>query len=229
MTGRLPFRILLALSSNNAEFGADMAQRILVARIDHTVEKPHLKEYDLHPVAWTLAHRMEMVIAGLTLLRGFVAAGMPVTAPGRSRFDEWDRLIRQAVVWISHELSLDFGDPLDAVQTARENDTRREVHGELLQAWYREWGDQPMTISEIRRELDDMEAVYESLKKDKRPNAFSTAQWELLEAFKGLGNGNRLPSASTLGSLLGIASASLSTGCVWSAVPSVTATNRPGA
>lgn len=202
MSGSLPFRALLCLTGNNMVLGADLSHRILIARIDPLNEQPHLRKFDIHPVEWTLEHRTEMVVAGLTLLQGFVVAGMPVMATGTSRFPDWDRLVRQAVIWVSQELKLDFGDPLEAIENNRQQDPNREALAELLELWHKNWGDAPLTVPEIHRMLEEYEASRSYLRGMNRLQEIDEFQRQFLEIFCSWGQGGKLPTSKSIGNIL---------------------------
>jgi hypothetical protein len=51
--------------------------------------------------AYVLEHRAELLVAGLTILRGFAVAGFPqADLPAFGSFEAWSRLVRQAVCWV---------------------------------------------------------------------------------------------------------------------------------
>ena len=49
-----------------------------------------------------MAHRQEMVVAALTMVRAWFAAGCPRGADGNTAsFEDWDRLVRQPLAWLA--------------------------------------------------------------------------------------------------------------------------------
>jgi hypothetical protein len=86
---------------------------------------------------------MRMVIDALTILSGWVASGLEPKAEGSlGSFEAWERLVRQAVVWVG-ELertakgaeAVGFGDPIGDVNMQYAQDDETEALGDLLQAW----------------------------------------------------------------------------------------------
>ena len=98
----LPNRALLLITGNNISMRGDTFRRVLTARLDAKVETPYLRAFVLNPREYCLAHRHEMVVAGLTIVRAYVAAGCPRVAEGNTAsFEDWDRLVRQPLAWLA--------------------------------------------------------------------------------------------------------------------------------
>ena len=69
------------------------------------------------------------VAAGLTLLRGFVAAGQPpMTSDRLASFEQWDDRGRQAVLWTGQQGFVEIGDPTSCIEAAKEEEP---VHQKL--------------------------------------------------------------------------------------------------
>lgn len=135
----LPMRTLCVLTGNNLTLAGDMPRRVLVCRIDPRMDTPHAREFDLDPIEYTTRHRIEMVIAALTIIRGWLSSEdfqNGNRALGRmASFENWDDLVRQPVVWISRTLDSEhFCDPMEAVNEAQKSDPEREALGEFLEA-----------------------------------------------------------------------------------------------
>ena len=75
-------RALLLITGNNISTRGDTFRRVLTARLDAKVETPYLRAFVLNPREYCLTHRHEMVVAGLTIVRAYVAAGCPRVAEG---------------------------------------------------------------------------------------------------------------------------------------------------
>lgn len=192
MSGRMPFNSLMLLSGNNMTLGADAAQRFLVARIEPMTATPHLNTFSFDPVKLAEENRMEMVVAGLTLLRGFVAAGMPKLGAGCSRFAAWDRLVRQATIWVSRELGLDFGDPLRALDICQSNPDQEDLLS-LLHGWKQLFGFRAVTTADVLAELERQDAL----------NQKSPEIRQLLDVVVNWGQHGRMPCQRALGKALG--------------------------
>ena len=118
----LPTSVMILLSGNNLRLGGDLYRRVLTCRIDAKTETPERRSFALEPVQYCIEHRQALVAAGLTLLRGFIAAGSPrdTYAGGKlGSFERWDGLIRQCVLWLNREGIAELGGP-DPLRRTRE-------------------------------------------------------------------------------------------------------------
>jgi hypothetical protein len=99
-----PTNVLVLFSGNNFIPGGDLWRRVLTARIDPKTEHAHLRTFDLDAQAYCRTHRQQLVAAGLTLLRGFIAAGSPrATKDKLGSYEAWDDLVRQCVIWLGDQ------------------------------------------------------------------------------------------------------------------------------
>lgn len=116
-------RMLVAFTGNNLAFTGDVPRRVLKCRIDSGAEAPHMRKFSFDPPSLVLARRQNFVSAALTLLRGYVVAGRPVLSDKPlGSFEDWDRLVRQAVLWIARDVApwmqpngLGLGDPANTI------------------------------------------------------------------------------------------------------------------
>lgn len=131
----VPNRALFLLTGNNLALGGEMPRRILLSRIDPQTEEPFAREFDLDPAAHCRARRGDMIAAALTLIRAYLGAGAVRAAGNFASFEDWDRLVRQTVVWAGGELAGgEFGDPIDGVREAVEADPKTQDIGAVLEA-----------------------------------------------------------------------------------------------
>jgi hypothetical protein len=79
----------------------------------------------------------------LTIIRAFITVGRPKLGSGRTAsFELWDDLVRQPICWIKtlvaqaddNELPV-LGDPLQAAESAFDQDPETTKHKALLHAW----------------------------------------------------------------------------------------------
>ena len=100
----LPNRALFLVTGNNISTRGDTFRRVLKARLDAKVEAPYLRAFSLNPKEHCMAHRQDMVVAALTLVRAWFAAGCPRGGEGNTAsFEDWDRLVRQPLAWLAQE------------------------------------------------------------------------------------------------------------------------------
>ena len=168
MSGKLPCRMMIAVTGNNMVLGSDASQRLLVARIDAKSERPHERGFGFDPVAYAVENRNRIITAGLTLLQGFVKAGMPRRSSKVSRFSKWDRLVRQCVLWLGPTLDINVADPLDALDNYRGNDPEQEALGDLLRGWKAVRGDKETTAADLLSWVDGNGHNFNSLNRAER-------------------------------------------------------------
>ena len=147
-----PTNVLVLFSGNNFIPAGDLWRRVLTARIDPQTENAHQRTFKLDPLAYCRHHRQELVAAGLTLLRGFIAAGRPrATKDKLGSYEVWDDLVRQCVIWLGdqniatvklgQQASAPISDPAQAIAKARELDPERQKHAAFLQLAHQLMGD----------------------------------------------------------------------------------------
>lgn len=123
-TGPLPLTTVWIATGNNVELSGDTARRTLLARLEsmdeHPEERTGFRHSDLK--AWVREHRARLAVAGLTVLRAFVAAEKPDAGltPWGS-FEEWSTLIRGAITFAGQ------ADPCQTRDTVRDADRSAEL------------------------------------------------------------------------------------------------------
>ncbi len=104
-----------------------MLRRSVVGRLDAGVERPEDREFITEdPIDTLKRERPRYVAAALTVLRAFIAAGMPEQARPLGGFAEWSHLVRDALIWLGEP------DPLDTMERVREQDPKRERSGSTV-------------------------------------------------------------------------------------------------
>lgn len=130
-----PIRATFVATGNNVELGADMHRRIVHVRLAPLEEDPSTRAGFVHDdlVGYVMARRPALAVAGLTVLRAFVAAGRPVQRlePWGS-YEAWSGLVRAALVWAGR------ADPAEGRAELRAAaDEDRHVHRALVLGWRR--------------------------------------------------------------------------------------------
>ena len=139
---RMPTNALIVATGNNLEVIGDLGRRTLICRLDTGEERPDQLEYKFDPRKEALEHRPALVVAGLTILRAYLAAGRPANVPPLGSFEDWN-LVRQAVIWLG------LTDPATTRERIIADDPRKGELSELLQLWETAVGGQPVTLSEL--------------------------------------------------------------------------------
>lgn len=152
-----PFIAMMMATGNNIAFkqGADTARRSLEIALENKLDDPENREdFRHHPLEeYVLKNRAQLVMAALTLLRGYCAAGMPdQKLKNWGGFEGWSRLIRHCLVWCG------LPDPYDAHLELRESaDTDRQLVEDLVFG-FKEVLDyhktDAITISEVHAEME---------------------------------------------------------------------------
>ncbi|HET6331059.1 MAG TPA: hypothetical protein VFF76_09755 [Holophagaceae bacterium] len=103
---RVPALTVWAVTGNNLSLRGDSARRALHIRIEPPCERPEdrggWRYADL--LGWVREYQARLLAAALTILRAFHVAGRPASGlPALGSYEEWSRLIRDAVHWITGE------------------------------------------------------------------------------------------------------------------------------
>lgn len=168
MTGGLPTNTLVVLTGNNARPVGDTCRRMLVATIDPKMEHPFLREFEFNPRERVLASRMELIASALTILRGWIASGGEAEGEGElASFEEWDRLVRQAVIWVGNlerkalgGKAIGFDDPTANITEQCAADDENEALAELLELWMSEYHGKGFKAAELYSALAGMRNGY---------------------------------------------------------------------
>lgn len=128
------WRAVVFASGNNVACKGDMLARVLSPRLETTHDNPELfipRIKDLR--AWTLEHRLELVHAALTILRGYIADGSrDMGCPRWGGFESWSRLIPHALKWVG------AADPMGARRGLEgDEDPERAASAALVDGWRR--------------------------------------------------------------------------------------------
>jgi hypothetical protein len=113
----LPWVATMLFTGVNIAFTGQMARRVCTCRIESRLERPQDRQDFKHPelLAWiNTTERPRLVVAALTLLRAYAAAGYPDAGLKRwGSFEEWSRLIPHAIVFAGGPDVLEFRPPDD--------------------------------------------------------------------------------------------------------------------
>lgn len=154
---RFPLFAIWWITGNNVQIreGADTARRAAHVRLDSPEERPEQRTGFKHDPLLDYAREMrpQLVMACLTILRGYFVAGRPRMKLKRwGGFEEWSDLIRNCVVWCG------LADPYEAHEAlVAEADTDSDVLEDLLtgfkdmQEYYK---CDSLTLAEIVAELE---------------------------------------------------------------------------
>ena len=142
-----PTNILCLLTGNNVVFAGDLNRRLIRIEIDPRCEKPHEREFAFNPLAYVREKRLEFVRDALTVLRGATLREVLLQGDYGS-FEDWNRLVRKAVVWVGAQGWLEVDDPLLSVNAGFEQDPEVQKLAAILLAWKDAFGKQGATVPE---------------------------------------------------------------------------------
>lgn len=130
---RLPLIVTWFANGNNVQLTGDMQRRVahirLESPLDHPEDRKGFRHADLE--AYVRENRPALVVAALTILRGFCAAGRPRQGlPPWGSFEGWSALVREAIVWAGEP------DPgLTRAEVRAEADIASQALRQLVEGW----------------------------------------------------------------------------------------------
>jgi hypothetical protein len=137
-------RSLLMLTGNNPIITGDMARRTLASDIVPRSKDPERDRYPFDPVRGTQKHRVTLLNAAYTIMRGFRQAGMPSHGlPAIGSFDEWSRKVRDLVYWLTNY------DLAEAFNQNKAEDPKRQDAAALAAALFDLYGNAPFKSSDV--------------------------------------------------------------------------------
>jgi hypothetical protein len=157
----VPTRTFVMASGNNIQPVRDLRRRILSIKLDPRCGTPVTITYKGNPLARVRKHRARYVVAALTIIRAWMAAGSPrADAPTIASFDgAWSDWCRQPLLWQGLE------DPAGSIIEQITSDPENDVLGNVLRAWFSAYGSKPVMVRTILAEIssDKRDALFEAL------------------------------------------------------------------
>jgi len=145
-TARVPNQAIILLTGNNLALVGDLAQRVLMCRLDPRCEHPDRRQFKVPDfIAHVRALRPKIIAAALTIVRAYLAAGEPTPAGFTpwARFPAFDRLVRRPLVW------LDGCDPVATTMRAWRADPDRQELQQLLDAIREAGFAEPFVVADL--------------------------------------------------------------------------------
>lgn len=150
-----PTNLTVTMTGNNIQIYGDYKRRVAPIRIDPKVERPELRRFERNHIDHVLNRRGELLTAALTIPLAYIAAGCPdVGLTPFGSFEEWDRLVRRALVWIGNP------DPLAASAEMRDNDPELESLRQFMTECLTIYKQQDFTAADVV--ADAMETMREA-------------------------------------------------------------------
>jgi hypothetical protein len=142
----IPNTVIMGANGNNFSYAGDMLRRGLTGHLDAGMEKPWEREFASEdPVIVFKRERRRLVVAALTALRAFIAAGRPkiMTAPPLGGFEGWSRLVRDTILWLGAD------DPCLTIESARKADPARLKLEAVATQWRNVIKDDSVTARDV--------------------------------------------------------------------------------
>lgn len=135
---------MFVANGNNLTVKADMVRRVLRSTINADCESPETREFDSErPDVLAMRNRPELVVAALTALKAFIVAGQPGQTPPLGSFEQWSRLVRDALIWYGEP------DPVVSIEETRAEDPERAKIATLCREWWRVITDKKVRVAEV--------------------------------------------------------------------------------
>jgi hypothetical protein len=147
-TASIPNTAILGANGCNFSFAGDMLRRGLTGHLDAGMEKPWEREFDSEdPVVVFKRDRARIVVAALTVLRGYLAAGRPKQrAPPLGGFEEYTRMVRDPLLWLGQ------ADPCLTIEATRKADPTLQKLEAVITQWHDVLGNRSLTTREVVEE-----------------------------------------------------------------------------
>jgi putative DNA primase/helicase len=151
-------------TGNNLALVGDVTRRTIVGRLDAGIERPELREFSTEdPVKTLKRDRPKYVVACLTILRAYIVAGAPEQTRPLGGFEDWSRLVRDALVW------LEEADPVDTMERTRGEDPQRASLVAILPQWRGLLGRERVSVKEVIDKATDFDASQGGVDFNRRP------------------------------------------------------------
>jgi len=136
-------RALWVLNGNNVELRGDVVRRVLSIVLD-SPENPETQRHDFDPREVIRGNLAEYRADLLDLIVSYQAAGMPLQSrEGMASFEQWNRLVRNCVLWLG------FADPLQTLKEAQAEDGETMLLRRMLTVWCERFGDEAMLLRDL--------------------------------------------------------------------------------
>jgi hypothetical protein len=177
------------MTGNNVHLAGDMPTRVLRLYLDAKDERPDQRHFRRDLAPWIAEHRAQIVQAGLTIIRFYIAAGCPEVADTATRFPHWDKMVRYPLI---HAGAMDVGAKFT---NSVLDDPTLAPWAEVLEAWHSLFGSEDVLTGDV---LDRLEAA------DLSMNAAESPEVRVKEALKVAMNDSKFVkiSAGSLGTKL---------------------------
>lgn len=149
-----PTAMTLVFTGNNLKIDGDTNRRAIISRLDPRTERPEIRPYNFDPYEEVQKHRVEFVVAGLTILRAFALSGWRSAIVPLQSFKDWSERVRDALVWLG------LPDVVTTQETNRAEDPETLAATAVFEQWWEHFADNTVGVAEvIKRAIEPRPAV----------------------------------------------------------------------
>ncbi len=140
----VPTTTLFLATGNHLVISGDLRTRALLCRIDPKTEHPEQRQFAGEKREWMTQHRPELVAAGLTILRAFIATEQRTDDHCKTwgRFERWSDMVRAPLIWLG------CADPCESLADLAKEDPERIELVRFIAAWEAAFGNDGYTARE---------------------------------------------------------------------------------
>jgi putative DNA primase/helicase len=133
----------ISATGKNLTVVRDLRRRTLLCSLDAEMENPEERKFTQNPLALIQEDRGKFVVAALTIVQAYIAAGRP--NPGRplANYERWSRMVRDPLVWLG------LADPVKSQEKTKTEDPDREKHLAVIEGWKRNCGERGHTLGRV--------------------------------------------------------------------------------
>lgn len=154
-------RSIFLINGNNLAYSHEVARRVVPARLavhGKHAEQPWLRAGFRHPelIGWAKEHRGELVHAALTLVQGWIAAGMPAGQRSIGSYEQWARVTGGIVEHaVGDPRSSAFLSGLEALYADAVSERDEKII--FCEEWFSRLGGEPALPQHLLAMLGDVE------------------------------------------------------------------------
>jgi putative DNA primase/helicase len=139
----IPVHCTWLATANNPTLSLEVARRTVPIRLDTGVEKPWELEGFKHPDLrnWAKEHQVDLQWAALTLIKAWIAQGLPKSKQILGSYERWSEVIG-GILEVARIPG--FLGNLDRVYAAASNETANWA--EFFELWWQEFQDRPVAV-----------------------------------------------------------------------------------
>lgn len=136
-------RITIYATGNNILPAGDMTRRSILIRLDASLERPETRQFKTRPDQLIRENRGLYVAACITIVRGYILAGMPNVLPSLPSFENWSDYVRSALVWLG------CVDPVETMKSLQNEDPEHQIRTLIFRGFRDAFASRAVTAKQI--------------------------------------------------------------------------------